>query len=129
VITAINYATAPAEVAAAAQVTSSRPSRFMDRLPVRLRHARLIAIEAEDHYLRVHTDAGSDLVLMRLSDALAELDGVSGARTHRSWWVARDAVVDVVNSNGRTTLTLKGEIAAPVSRSSRATLAKEGWFG
>ena len=69
-----------------------RRSPFLDRLPLRLRGATIRAVQAEDHYLRLHTDRGSDLILMRLSDAVSELEGLEGARTHRSWWVAREAV-------------------------------------
>src|SRR4051794_29307167 len=78
---------------AAANGSNAAPSQPA-RLPDRLRGARLLAVEAEDHYLRFHTDRGSDLLLMRLADAIAELEGL-GTQTHRSWWVARDAVVAV----------------------------------
>ena len=60
----------------------------------------LIALEMEDHYVRAHTMLGSDLVLLRMRDAIAELEGVEGAQVHRSWWVARDAV-ERVEREGR----------------------------
>lgn len=101
---------------------------FMQRLPLRLRHAQLLAIEAEDHYLRVHTDAGSELILMRLADAVAELDGTAGARTHRSWWVARDAVADIQTEAGRISLRLSNNLLVPVSRNNRAALLRDGWL-
>ena len=102
--------------------------RFLQRLPPRLRGAEIWAVEAEDHYLRLHTSKGSDLILMRLSDAVAELEGVEGAQTHRSWWVARAAVVDVRRSEGRTSLRLKGGQNTPVSRSYTRALRQAGWF-
>ncbi len=105
-----------------------QPSAFMRRLPPRLRGAELYAVEAEDHYLRVHTDRGSDLLLMRLADALDELGPVEGARTHRSWWVARAAVVDARRGDGRAVLTLKDGAQAPVSRSYAPALREAGWF-
>ena len=86
------------------------------------------SVEAEDHYLRVHTDRGSDLILMRLSDALAELEGLEGAQTHRSWWVARDAVRGVTRGDGRATLTLEGGLSAPVSRRYARALREAGWY-
>lgn len=46
----------------------------------------------EDRYLRIHTDGGSDLILMRLRDAVGELAGADGLQVHRSFWVARAAV-------------------------------------
>ena len=106
----------------------ARPARFLDRLPPKLRGSRLIAVQAEDHYLRLHTDRGSDLILMRLSDALAELEGLEGAQTHRSWWVARDAVRDVDRGDGRASLTLDGGLTAPVSRRHARALRAAGWW-
>ncbi len=102
--------------------------RFPQRLPPRLRGAAIHAVQAEDHYLRVHTDRGSDLILMRLSDALEELEGLEGAQTHRSWWVAKDAVREVRRSDGRASLTLEGGIAAPVSRRYARALRAAGWW-
>jgi len=104
------------------------PPRFLDRLPPRLRGARLIAVEAEDHYLRLHTDRGSDLILMRLADALRELEGLEGAQTHRSWWVAKDAVRGVKRGDGRALLTLDGGLEAPVSRRHARALREAGWY-
>ena len=48
---------------------------LFDQLPPELGSA-IIALEMEDHYLRVHTRLGSDLILLRMRDALAELDGL-----------------------------------------------------
>lgn len=104
------------------------PARFLERLPAKLRGARLIAVQSEDHYLRLHTDRGSDLVLMRLADALGELEGLEGAQTHRSWWVARDAVASVSRGDGRAALTLDGGLVAPVSRRYARALREAGWW-
>jgi hypothetical protein len=111
-----------------ASADAARPARFIERLPLRLRGARLIAVQAEDHYLRVHTEQGSDLILMRLSDALGELEGLEGAQTHRSWWVARDAVSGASRGDGRATLTLHGGLTAPVSRRYARALREAGWY-
>ena len=64
---------------------------------------------------------------MRLYDAIRELDGIEGSQTHRSWWVAKDAVADVTRGDGRVSLTLKNAVAAPVSRSYQKTLKQDGW--
>lgn len=106
----------------------SGPPKFLSRLPDRLRGAELYALEAEDHYLRAHTSKGSDLILCRLSDAVAELEGVEGARVHRSWWVARAAVTAAVKGDGRGTLTLKSGVEAPVSRTAFPALRSAGWL-
>ena len=104
------------------------PARFPDRLPMKLRGAAIRAVQAEDHYLRIHTDRGSDLILMRLSDALEELEGLEGSQTHRSWWVAKDAVRDVARGDGRATLTLDGGVTVPVSRRYARALREAGWY-
>lgn len=104
------------------------PARFLARLPPRLAGAQLRAVQAEDHYLRVHTSQGEDLILMRLADAVVELEGIEGARTHRSWWVARDAVEAAERAEGRAVLTLRGGLRAPVSRAYAKPLADAGWF-
>lgn len=109
-------------------IPAPEPVRFLERLPFRLRDAEIHAVEAEDHYLRVHTARGSDLILLRLSDAIAELEGIEGAQTHRSWWVARGAIQDVRKGDGRATLLLKGGIEAPVSRGYLPSIRERGWF-
>ena len=111
----------------AAPVGTPAP-RFLDRLPAKLRGAALHAVEAEDHYLRLHTSRGQDLILMRLSDAIAELEGIEGAQTHRSWWVAKAAVEGARRGDGRATLQLTGGVEAPVSRAYAKALREAGWF-
>ena len=102
--------------------------RFFERMPAKLKGALLYAVQAEDHYLRLHTSKGSDLILMRLTDAIAELDGVEGAQTHRSWWVAKDAVESSRRDGDRLTLVLKGGAEAPVSRPNVRPLREAGWY-
>jgi DNA-binding LytR/AlgR family response regulator len=111
-----------------ASAPGAAPARFLDRLPPKLRGARLIAVQSEDHYLRLHTDRGSDLILMRMADALTELEGLEGAQTHRSWWAARDAVVSAARGDGRAVLTLEGGLTAPVSRRYARALREAGWW-
>lgn len=99
---------------------------FLERLPVRFRGARLYAVSSEDHYLRVHTDRGEDLILMRLADAVRELEGAGGLQVHRSWWVAREGVADTVRENGRLVLVLKSGARAPVSRTYQPAVKAAG---
>jgi LytTr DNA-binding domain len=111
-----------------ASASAPAPVRFLERLPPKLRGGALYAISAEDHYLRLHTSKGADLILMRLADAIVELDGVEGAQTHRSWWVARDAVQSARRDGDRIVLLLKGGAEAPVSRPNVRSLRDAGWF-
>lgn len=126
-VTAVNYAAdrPPAHTQA---LPGAEPPRFFARVPPRLRAAELFAVEAEDHYLRLHTSLGQDLVLMRLADAVAELEGIEGAQVHRSWWVARDGYVRAERGRGGARLVLKDGAEAPVSRTFVSTLRAAGWF-
>lgn len=146
VLTAINFATAPTaavlpnapapapappDAVAAGPPTlppPSLPPALAERLPPRLQSGRLLALAAEDHYLRIHTDLGSDLVLMRMVDAIALLADVPGARVHRSWWVARAAVTGTVRDGDRLLLSLENGLSIPVSRAERPKLAAAGWL-
>ena len=110
--------------AAALEQPSASP--FLDRLPPHLRR-NLIALEAQDHYLKVHTGSGSTLVLSRLSDAITQLRGVDGLQVHRSWWVADSAVVAVRRNGGALTLKLRNGIEAPVSRTYLQAVRSRGW--
>lgn len=101
---------------------------FRRRLSARRRTAGLIAVEAYDHYLRVHTDAGEDLVTARFADALGELAGAHGLRVHRSWWVAADAIEAVAWRRGAGEARLRGGLTAPVSRRYAPTLREAGWL-
>lgn len=101
---------------------------FRRRLSAKRRDAALIAVEAEDHYLRVHTDAGVELVTARFADALAELSEAPGFRTHRSWWVAAGAIEDVRWRRGAGEARLTGGLVVPVSRSQAPALKDAGWF-
>lgn len=101
---------------------------FRRRLSAKRRGARLIAIEAHDHYLRVHTDAGPELIALRFADALDELSRAHGWQVHRSWWVAADAVEAVRWRRGTGEMRLVGGLTAPVSRTHGPALKAAGWL-
>jgi hypothetical protein len=102
--------------------------KFAQRLTPKIKGGAIWAVEADDHYLRVHTSKGSDLVLMRLADALGELEGLEGAQVHRSWWVAKEGVAEVKRDGQRVTLVLRNGASAPVSRPNVKALREAGWF-
>jgi len=116
-ITGVSYLTDRAQEASPPASNISDPiPLFMERLPIKYRKAELFAVSSEDHYLRVHTSLGEELILMRLVDAVRELSGAQGLQTHRSWWVAHNGVADAKKANGKLTLILKSGAEVPVSR-------------
>lgn len=120
----------PAATPAAEPQQMPPPARmpsFLNRIPPALGR-ELLALEMEDHYLRIHTAKGSALILLRLRDALAELEGVDGLQVHRSWWVARAALDAVAREAGKPVLKLKNGLSVPVSRSYREAVKMAGWI-
>jgi hypothetical protein len=103
------------------------PNPLFDQLPASL-GSDVIALEMEDHYVRVHTALGSELVLMRLRDAVACMSGIEGRQVHRSWWVARLAVEDVKREGRNIRLVLPRGIEAPVARAQVSELRDAGWI-
>lgn len=91
------------------------PPEFVSKLPPALRRD-ILALEAEDHYVRVHTLHGSALILMRLADAAALIDSRLGLRVHRSWWVAKDGVRALERTPGRAIARLIDDTEVPISR-------------
>lgn len=107
--------------------TPAPQSPLLDALPAAL-GSDVLALEMEDHYVRVHTALGSELVLMRLRDAMTHMTDIEGLQTHRSWWVARGAVEDVVREGRNVRLVLARGIEAPVSRAQVSELKEAGWI-
>lgn len=106
--------------------SQSEPA-FLRRIPAALGR-ELLCLATEDHYLRVHTSIGNDLILHRLRDALAELEGADGLQVHRGYWVARAAVADVERDGRKTVLVLVNGLRVPVSRSYQSQLKAAGWL-
>ena len=124
----MNMRTSQLAAAQLALASAPQPPKFLERLPLKLRGAEVWAVEAEDHYLRLHTSKGQDLILLRLADAIDELAGIEGAQVHRSWWVARDAIADASRGDGRATLVLKDGSEVPVSRTYAKIIRDLGWI-
>lgn len=81
------------------------------------RRGRLIAIGSEDHYVRLYSDQGHQLVAMRFGDAIAGLSTEAGLQVHRRWWVASHAVDTIARAGDGLRLKLHNGLTVPVSRS------------
>lgn len=104
------------------------PDRLLSALSPERRGA-LLALAAEDHYLRVFTDRGEELILRRFGDALIDVSALDGAQVHRGWWVARDAVVGSEREGDRTILSLVNGVRVPVSRTYAKAARDSGLVG
>lgn len=88
----------------------------------------VLCLQMEDHYVRVHTAAGSRLVLATLQQAIASVENGRGLQVHRSWWVANDAVAEVLSDGRNLRLRLTNGVVAPVARSAVAAVREAGWL-
>ncbi len=87
----------------------------------------VLALQMEDHYVRVHRPTGSELILMPLGRAIEAIEA-DGLRTHRSWWVAAHAVAAVEGNARSMRLRLSNGLVAPVARSAVTHLKAAGWI-
>lgn len=101
------------------------PPALLARLPLDKRGA-LVALSVEDHYTRVRTTRGEELLLMRLSDAIREVGAIPGAQVHRSHWVAFDQVTQARREGDRAILTLTHGAEIPVSRANLPKIKEAG---
>nr|WP_255553731.1 LytTR family DNA-binding domain-containing protein [Maritimibacter sp. DP1N21-5] len=92
-----------------------QPPRILSRVPIDKR-GRLYALSVQDHYVEVITDKGSELVLLRLADAMGEVGTTPGLQVHRSHWVATGAVAAAKRDGAKAVLTLQDGRDIPVSR-------------
>ncbi|MFC2966479.1 LytTR family DNA-binding domain-containing protein [Acidimangrovimonas pyrenivorans] len=99
--------------------------RLLDRLTPE-RRGEILHLSGRDHYVDVKTDRGKDTLLMRFSDAMAELEGLDGLQVHRSHWVAVEAVRGAERERGRVYLTLVDGSRVPVSRSHQPEVVERG---
>jgi DNA-binding LytR/AlgR family response regulator len=113
-------------------IPAAFPPALLRRLPPGI-GSDIIALETEDHYLRVHAVGGSALILMRMADAVALLDPQLGAQVHRRWWVAQAAVAGVRTEGQKLSLCLINKTLVPVGRTfsaaARARFADARNFG
>ncbi len=122
--------TRPPMTDAKQKASSGEPAPEHPRFLERLRQLEqvgvdeLIAVEAADHYIQVHTTRGKELVHYRFGDALAELEPFPGLQIHRSAWVSDHGVNRLAESGSSLSAVLiTGErlaVSQPNRRSAKA---------
>lgn len=124
VTAAINVAAEHLRAPTPADASASLPP-ILERLPLDKRGA-LVALSVEDHYVRVHTTKGEELLLMRLSDAMREVGPTQGDQVHRSHWAAFGQVTAARREGDRAILTMRGGAELPVSRANVPKIKEAG---
>lgn len=93
--------------------------RFLQRLPATVSPDEVIALKAEQHYIKVFTANRSFMTLYRFSDAVAELDPAAGQQVHRSYWVRSSAICAVRREAGKYSVELTSGLLVPISAANR----------
>lgn len=105
----------------------TRPrDRLLDRIdaPVGVRLAR---VTSDNHHIRILTDDGAEYrILMRLRDAVAEIDVEAGLCIHRSHWVATNRVQGVTDTDGKEAVRLICGTTIPIGPKFRPELVSAG---
>ncbi|MEO0575087.1 MAG: LytTR family DNA-binding domain-containing protein [Pseudomonadota bacterium] len=93
-----------------------------EKLPDSLKGTKPFALSADGHYVWVYTSLGKELITMKFEDAVRAVVGIKGLRTHRSWWVALEEIVDVRSAGSAYEVVLNDGLVVPVSRRRKAAL-------
>ena len=88
---------------------------LLRRLPDSIK-GDIIALKAEDHYVRVFTDKGDSLIHYRFKDAMADTSALNGIQTHRSYWVQQSAIAHLENNGQAPCIALTTGMKIPISR-------------
>lgn len=105
--------------------SASAEATLRARLPANL-DGEILALKAEDHYLRVFTEKGDTLVHHRFSDAVHDLRHLDGLQVHRSYWVRRSAIEKRFTERHSQFVRLRTGLKVPVSRSYARLLRPAG---
>lgn len=103
-------------------VTGDGSLRFLQRLPATVSPDEVIALKAEQHYIKVHTATRSFMTLYRFSDAVAEMDPAAGQQVHRSYWVRSSAIRAVRREGGKYSVELASGLLVPISAANRGLI-------
>jgi hypothetical protein len=87
-------------------------------------NAILLGIKAEQHYIKIWSDQGNDLVRYRFKDLEAILEPCNGLQVHRSWWVNLDKVQKIYSNGRRLELFIRDDLVVPVSAAYRNVVQK-----
>jgi hypothetical protein len=105
----------PAQQATAALIDGTR-------LPP---NAILLGIKAEQHYIKIWSDQGNDLVRCRFKDLEEILEPCNGLQVHRSWWVNLDRVQKIRSNGRKLELFISDDLVVPVSAAYRNIVQKQ----
>lgn len=101
--------------------------RLFDRLP-QVASTAVVRLTVNDHYVAVFFEDGTEQrILMRLTDAIREMEGVPGFCTHRSHWVSQAHITGRLREGQRDYLLLSDGARVPISKTYQPDVAAAGF--
>lgn len=96
---------------------ATTPELIFLKLISKEKQGKLLAIQAQEHFVKVWTEAGSELIRYKFGTALLELESADGLQIHRSYWVADDAVKRFKKDGPKYVIELVNDEVIPISQS------------
>lgn len=112
------YMTLHRDLESVTRTVSDAPPPLLARLKPDNRGA-ILRLSAEDHYTRVVTSRGQELLLLRFSDAVKEVANTGGLQIHRSHWIADRHVAQLHKTDNGLSVLAKDGTLLPISRASQ----------
>ncbi|MFT4960745.1 MAG: hypothetical protein ACI92Z_001829 [Paracoccaceae bacterium] len=115
----------------AAQQAAQKPKpivaqpRLTHRLPSHFK-GPILQLAVDVHFVDVVTANATHRIRLRFVDAINEMNNVEGFCTHRSHWVARDAIIHFERVAGRVFVRINNQDLVPVSRKYKPKLEDAG---
>lgn len=79
----------------------------------------IVMVKSEEHYIVIYTTTQSFLLRSRISDIARLLDPDLGRLVHRSYWVAKSSIVEVIQEDRRLFAMLINGEKVPIARGRR----------
>jgi len=111
-------------------IASAAPRRdkLLDRISAP-EGARLGRVWSDNHHIVVRTTDGTDYrILMRLRDAVNEIDVEPGYCVHRSHWLATSQITEIEREQGREIIKMPCGASVPVGPKYRPELVEAGFL-
>ena len=109
---------------------SAETSQQRDRLLERINApegVRLAKVSSDNHHIKIRTDDNAEhRILMRLRDAVTEIDVEDGIWVHRSHWVAFQQIRSIEIVNGKEVVKMRYGCDVPIGPKYRSKLIERG---
>ena len=106
------------------ETTEGLDPGFLKRLDQPVDLGQVLAVKAEQHYIKVYTQDRQHMVLYRFSDAMNELPEDLGLQVHRSWWIRTSALTRLRQGGRKMFAELMTGDSIPISGPNQALVRK-----